>query len=91
MTMPAVMGVAGAANAGNSTNFDLNNDGTGDFTATSQVVSLTITGVSDKEFGKLDRMLDEGVGTTAAERQARGKVKWAAAAGGTMRVYLGDK
>jgi hypothetical protein len=91
MTMPAVAAVAGAANAGNSTNFDLNGDGTGDFVATGQVVSLTFTGVGSKEFDKLDKILDEGIGATAAEQQARGKVKWAAAGAGTMRVYLADK
>lgn len=90
MTMPAVLAVAGAA-ANTNTNYDLNGDGSGDIAAGNQLVSLLITGVSQKEFTNLDRILDEGIGTTATEKQTRGKVKWAAAGAGTLRIYLGDK
>jgi prepilin-type N-terminal cleavage/methylation domain-containing protein len=91
MNMPAVAAVAGAVNANNHTNYDLNGDGTGDMSAGGQVVTLRITGVTIKDFTKLDNILDEGIGSTAAEKQARGKVKWVTAGGGTMRVYIADK
>ncbi len=88
MTMPAVIAVAGAVNAANVTNYDLNGDGTGDYPATCEIISIQLTGVSLNEFNKLDGILDEGIGASAAEKQARGKVKWANAAGGTVRVFI---
>lgn len=91
MIMPSVYAVAGAVNAANVTNYDLNNDGTGDFPATTQLVSLQLAGVSEKEFLKLDKIMDEGIGTTAADQQARGKVKWQNANGGTIRIYIAHK
>jgi prepilin-type N-terminal cleavage/methylation domain-containing protein len=91
MIMPAVVAVAGVANAANVTNYDVNGDGTGDFPATCEVISLQLTGVSMSEFDKLDGILDDGIGATAAEKQARGKVKWQNAAGGTLRVFLANR
>jgi prepilin-type N-terminal cleavage/methylation domain-containing protein len=88
MIMPSVAAVAGAVNANNATTWDLNGDGTSDLAAGTQTVCLQITGVSLKEFTKLDIVLDEGIGTTAADKQARGKAKWANANGGTLRIYL---
>lgn len=91
MIMPAVIAVAGAVNAANVTNYDLNGDGTGDFPATCEIISLQLTGVSLNEFNKLDGILDEGIGTSAAEKQARGKVKWVNAANGTVRVFIAGR
>jgi prepilin-type N-terminal cleavage/methylation domain-containing protein len=91
MIMPAVVAVAGVASAANVTNYDVNGDGTGDFPATCEVISLELTGVSQNEFDKLDGILDDGIGATAAEKQARGKVKWLNAAGGTLRVFLANR
>lgn len=93
MTMPAVnvAGVGGNVNANNVTNYDLNGDGISDFPAGSQIVSLQVPGISQKDFQRLDGILDEGIGSTLAEKSARGKVKWQNANGGTLRVYLAHK
>jgi len=91
MDMPAVAAVAGAVNANNHTNYDLNGDGTGDIGTGGQLVTLRILGVTVKDFSKVDNILDEGIGSTDAEKQTRGKVKWVTAGGGTMRVYIADK
>lgn len=88
MILPAVNAAAGALNAGNVTNYDFTNDGNVDIPAGSPVVSLQVTGVSQKEFERLDGILDEGVGATLAEKSARGKVKFAA---GIVRIYIAHK
>ncbi|MBD3317882.1 MAG: prepilin-type N-terminal cleavage/methylation domain-containing protein [Chitinivibrionales bacterium] len=91
MSMPAVEARNGNANANNVTNYDLNNDGAGDFGNTNQIVSLELTGVSQREFDKLDNIFDDGIGSTDNERQARGKVKWRNRNGGTLRIYLAHR
>ncbi|MBN1983727.1 MAG: prepilin-type N-terminal cleavage/methylation domain-containing protein [Chitinivibrionales bacterium] len=92
MTMPTVNAAAiGAAAANNIfTNYDLNNDGNNDLTAGAEIVTLRVTGVNQKEFEKIDAILDEGVGTTLAEKQNRGKVKWVQA-NGILNLYLAHK
>lgn len=91
MTVSAIAAAAGAVAAANNTTWDFNGDGVNDLTASNQAVSLTFTGVSEKQFNKFDGILDEGIGVTPAEKQTRGKVKWVAAAGGTLRVYIAHK
>ncbi|MBK8801471.1 MAG: prepilin-type N-terminal cleavage/methylation domain-containing protein [Fibrobacteres bacterium] len=83
----AALNAAGAA----PPNFSLNGGATGSLTNTNQVVWVTFTGVSEAEFNKFDIIMDAGIGATAAQRQTLGKVKWAAAAGGTMTVYIAHK
>lgn len=93
MIMPAVnvAGVGAAANANNVTNYDLNNDGNNDFTAGSQIVSIQVVGISQREFEKVDAILDEGIGTDLATKSAQGRVKWQNVGGGTLRVYIAHK
>lgn len=72
-------------------NFSLNGSGTGSFTTTNQVVWVTFTGVSEREFDKFDAIMDPGIGSTLVQREQWGKVMWAAANNGTMTVYIASK
>jgi prepilin-type N-terminal cleavage/methylation domain-containing protein len=87
MTVSAVAGVATALAAATAT-FDFNGDGTNDLTATNQVVFITLTGISERQFLKVDGIMDAGIGTDLATQSLQGKVKFAA---GTMYVYIAHK
>ncbi len=92
-TAAAAGGAAAAAN--NSTQYDLDGDSNTDIVGgnVSEIVSLVITGITQREFEKVDAMLDASMITnlSATERQERGRVKWVIAGGGTMRVYIAHK
>lgn len=90
VTLSSVAAVAAAAATNNNVNFSLANNATTTLTAGAQLVYLTYTGVGQKEFEKLDGMLDEGIGGTLAEREAWGKIKWNPATGNLM-VYIAHK
>jgi len=83
-------GFGAAVNAANETNYDLSGDGNADISLNSRIVSLVITGVSQREWEKLDGIIDAaGVeGKTAAQRQAQGRVKYA---NGIVRVYIAHR
>jgi len=68
-------------------NFSLANNATSIFPAGTQLVYATFAGVTSKEFDKIDGILDDGIGTTAATRQVWGRVKWNPATGNLM-VYI---
>jgi len=71
-----------------ATGWDLNSDGTAETAATNQVVAMTFAGVSQTEFDRVEAILDSGDSAlTAAQKQARGKVKWDSGTG-AMYVYL---
>ncbi len=89
MTMSSVAAVAGALTA-TGFNFSLANNATTLFPANTQLVFVTIAGVSQKEFEKIDGILDEGIGATLAQRALWGKIKWNAATSDLM-VYLAHK
>lgn len=83
---------AAAVNANNETNYDLTGDGNADIVANSRIVSLVITGVSPREWEKLDAIIDAAgmEGRTAAQRQAQGRVKYQAAQQ-TVRIYIAHR
>lgn len=89
MTMSSVAAVAGALTA-TSLNFSLANNATTLFPANTQLVYVTFLGVGQKEFEKIDGILDEGIGATAAQKVLWGKVKWNAATSALM-IYLAHK
>lgn len=89
MTMSSVAAVAGALTA-TSLNFSLANNATTLFPANTQLVLVTIAGVGQKEFEKIDGILDEGIGATSAQKVLWGKVKWNAATSDLM-IYLAHK
>jgi prepilin-type N-terminal cleavage/methylation domain-containing protein len=78
MTMPynaaAAAGTALAATEG--TTWDLDGDGLHDMKGGQTVDFLLISTIDQDDFDKLDGVLDQSVGSTDAQRQARGRVKW---------------
>lgn len=71
-------------------NFSLANNATSIFPAGTQLVYANYVGVSAKEFEKIDGILDDGIGSTSAEKQLWGRVKWNAATSALM-VYIAHK
>jgi type II secretory pathway pseudopilin PulG len=79
---------AGAApSAANCSGVDFDFNNSNDVTVGSRVVWQTIVGASLAEFNDVDRIIDGAQGANAAQRQARGRVKYDTATS-TMRVYL---
>ncbi|GJL51160.1 MAG: hypothetical protein NPIRA01_23870 [Nitrospirales bacterium] len=66
-------------------NFD--NDGKSDIPTNAKVVFLRFIDIENRNFEKVDAMLDPGLGTTAVERQVRGKVKYVSA-DKRMKIHL---
>jgi prepilin-type N-terminal cleavage/methylation domain-containing protein len=60
-------------------------DGNSDLPTGARVAYMRVDGVSDTEFNELDGIIDAGVGTNLAERQLRGRVKYAPA---NDRLYI---
>jgi prepilin-type N-terminal cleavage/methylation domain-containing protein len=84
-------GGTGAASATASDIWDLNGDDKGDYAATVQIVSIEVSNISYAEFIKVDNIMDAGIGgTTDANREKWGKVKWDPATG-TLRVFIASK
>lgn len=81
MYMPTQAAIAlGAATTETNVGWDLKgNDGNSDLPTGARVAYLTVDGVSDTEFKDIDGIIDAGVGSSLAERQLRGRVKYAAA------------
>ncbi len=90
VTVSSVASVASITATVNNANFSLSNNATTTINSGSQLVFITYSGVSQKEFEKLDALLDEGIGGTSAEKEAWGKVKWDPATGNLM-VYIAHK
>lgn len=89
----AVAGALGAATvATNETNYDLSGDGLNDLDVPSNVISLVFNGVSDREWEKLDAIIDAAglEGKNEAQRSAQGRVKFDAATL-TVRIYIAHK
>lgn len=91
--MPSTVGVAyGTATTAANVGFDLKGTtGTSDIPTNSTVAYIQLIGVSQTDFETLDRMFEPEIGTTAAEKQLRGRVKWGAAGGGTALIYLAHR
>lgn len=86
--MPVRDGPAyGAATTATNRGYDFNGDGNSDIPTNSHVVFLRIRSVSLRNFERVDRILDPGIGSTSAERQLRGRVKYDAVTN-RMRIYL---
>lgn len=87
MLLIATTGVAlGTATTQTNVGWDLKgDDGNSDLPTGARVAYLRVDGVSDTEFNELDGIIDAGVGTNLAERQLRGRVKYAPA---TDRLYI---
>jgi hypothetical protein len=60
-------------------------DGNSDLPTGARVAYIRVDGVSDTEFNEIDGIIDGGIGTTLAERQLRGRVKYSAA---NDRLYI---
>lgn len=67
--------------------WDFSNDGNSDIPTNAKVAYVYFTGVSIEGFEKVDTILDLGIGTTAIQRQLRGRVKYDTATG-RMMIYL---
>jgi prepilin-type N-terminal cleavage/methylation domain-containing protein len=87
MFVEARNGTGPALAAANNTAWDLNGDGASN-AAGRQIIALEIRGVPQAQFERVDAILDAGIGDTPAEKQARGRVKWNAANGGTLRILI---
>ncbi len=75
LTIETNAGTAGTAQPSNATSmaFDLDDDDANDMAST-QVVAIKLTGISDGEFAKIDGMLDKGL--TASRNDTSGRVKY---------------
>lgn len=91
--MPSTVSVAyGTATTAANVGFDLKGTtGTSDIPTNSTVAYIQLTGISQTDFATLDRMIEPEIGTTAAEKQLRGRAKWGAAGGGTALIYLAHR
>ena len=86
--MPARPPVAyGTATTASNRAWDFNNDGNSDIPTNANVVYLVFTEIGDQDFEKIDAILDPGFGTTSAERQFRGRVKYDTGTN-DMMIYL---
>ena len=86
--MPATTPVAYAtATDASNIGWDLNNDGNSDIPTGANVVYAYFTSISNADFEKVDAIIDPGIGTTAAQRQVRGRVKYDTSTS-QMMIYL---
>jgi hypothetical protein len=87
MYMPARAAVAfGTATTPSNIGWDLKgNDGNSDIPTGARVAYLRIDSISDTEFNEIDGIIDAGIGTSQAEKELRGRVKYDAA---TDRLYV---
>jgi len=83
-TSPAAYGTAVVAT---DRGWDFDNDGNNDIPTNAKVVFLRFIDIENRNFEKVDAMLDPGLGTTAVERQVRGKVKYVSA-DKRMKIHL---
>ena len=84
--MPATAPVAyGTATTASNIGWDLDDDGNSDIPTNSNVVYIYMTGITETQFEKIDAIMDAGIGTSAATRQLRGRVKYNTA---NSRVYV---
>lgn len=68
----------GTATTQTNVGWDLKgDDGNSDLPTGARVAYMRVDGVSDTEFNELDGIIDAGVGSNLAERQLRGRVKYA--------------
>ena len=67
--------------------WDFDNDGNSDIPTNAKVVFLRFIDIENRDFERVDAILDPGFGTTAVERQVRGKVKYVSA-NKRMKIYL---
>ncbi|WP_454064230.1 type II secretion system protein [Candidatus Nitrospira salsa] len=86
--MPARDPVAhGTATTATNRGYDFNDDGNSDIPTDAYVVFLRFRSVGQKDFERVDNILDAGIGSTDVERQLRGQVKYDTATN-RMRIYL---
>ena len=86
--MPARNPVAyGTAVDASNRGWDFTNDGNSDIPTNANVAYVYFTGVSNDGFEQVDAILDRGIGTTATQRQLRGRVKYDTATS-EMMIYL---
>ena len=80
MLIPAQTAVGlGTATTATNVGWDLKgDDGNSDLPTGARVAYIRVDGVSDTEFNEIDGIIDSGIGTTLAERQLRGRVKYSA-------------
>jgi hypothetical protein len=90
--MPTGSAVALAtATTGTNIGWDLKgDDGNSDLPTGAQVAWLQIAGISIGDHEDLDAIIDRGIGTTPAERQLRGRVKYDTATS-TLYIYLAHR
>ncbi|WP_454064235.1 type II secretion system protein [Candidatus Nitrospira salsa] len=77
----------GTATTATNRGYDFDNDGNSDIPTNAHVVFLRFRSVALQDYERVDSILDPGIGSTEAERQVRGQVKYDAATN-RMRVYL---
>lgn len=90
--MPTAPAIALAtATTGTNIGWDLKgDDGNSDLATGAQVAYLQVTGISVSDAEDIDGIIDPGIGTTEAERQLRGRVKYDSATS-TLLVYLAHR
>ncbi len=75
MTLSAIPSAPGSPTPSNAT-FTLTNNPNAGIAASSQLVFARFEDVGQREFEKLDSILDPGIGSTVAKKHSLGKVKW---------------
>lgn len=83
---------SGALAATDELNFDLTGDGTADIGANTTIISLGFTGISGREWEKIDAIIDAAglEGKTEAQRQLQGRVKYDVATQ-SLFIYIAHK
>ncbi len=89
MMISAISTPPGMATGSNST-FSLGGNPEAGLPVGSQLVYVTFVGVEEREFEKLDSILDHGIGDNPASKEAMGKVKWDPNSG-TLLVYIAHR
>lgn len=86
-TMRLASMTSGALAASDELNYDLTGDGVADIGASTTIVSLVFSGISAREWEKIDAIIDAAglEGKTEAQRQLQGRVKYNTA---TQDLYI---
>jgi hypothetical protein len=73
-------------------NYDLTGDGVADIGANTTIVSLVFSGISAREWEKIDAIIDAAglEGKTEAQRQLQGRVKYNSASQ-DLYIYIAHK
>ena len=77
----------GTATTGGNRAWDFTDDGNSDIPSATNVVYVVFSDISIQDFERIDAILDKGFGSSTAERQLRGRVKYDTSTS-EMMIYL---